>query len=74
MHVCESFWAVRQPSAWLAGYVLFLNCGYLVTLWFTIGGVFDMKYLPHRFRGRAVDAHDNGCLETADYTMTEVVR
>ena len=53
-----------SPATWLAywhGWTWFiLGCAVLVTLWFTIGGAFDMKYLFRELRSRAADTSDDG--------------
>ena len=49
---------------WLAywhGWTWFiLGCAVVVTIWFTIGGVLDMKYLFRQLRTRAVDTREDG--------------
>ncbi len=51
-------------ESWLAywhGWTWFiLGCAALVTLWFMIGGVFDMKYLFRQLRSRTADPADDG--------------
>lgn len=57
-----------SDETWLAywhGWTwLVLGSAVLVTLWFTIGGVFDMKYLFRQLRSRAADPTDDGRVET----------
>ena len=53
-----------SDNTWLAywhGWTWFvLGCAILVTMWFTIGGFFDMKYLFRKLRSRTSDESDDG--------------
>jgi SSS family solute:Na+ symporter len=53
-----------SDETWLAYWHVWtwfvLCCAVLVTVWFTIGGVFDMRYLYSRLRGRTADPSDDG--------------
>jgi len=60
---------VGIPAAsWLAywhGWTWFIfGCAVAVTLWFTIGGVMDMRYLYRKLRSRAGDTHEDGRVTT----------
>ena len=62
-------------ETWLAywhGWTWFvLGSAVLVTLWFTIGGIFDMKYLFRQLRSRTADPSDDGRVETIDPAVKE---
>ncbi len=64
-----------SKEAWLGywhGWTWFVvGCAILVTAWFTIGGVFDMKYLFRQLRSRAADPSDDGRVETKDPVVNE---
>jgi len=70
-----SMMAGISTEAWLSywhGWTwLILGCAVLVTLWFTIGGIFDMKYLFRQLRSRAADLSDDGRVETMEPTVKE---
>jgi len=59
-----------STQTWLAywrGWTwLVLGCAVLVTVWFTIGGIIDMKYLFRKLRSRAADPSDDGRVEATD--------
>jgi hypothetical protein len=63
---------VRDMSteAWTAywhGWTWFiLACAVIVTAWFTIGGVIDLRRLFRDLRARAVDTRDDGRVEESD--------
>ena len=64
-----------STEAWLAywhGWTwLILGCAVLVTLWFTIGGGLDMKYLFRELRSRAADPSDDGRVEVMEPAVKE---
>ena len=57
-------------TSWLSywhGWTLFiLACAILVTAWFTIGGVIDLRYMFRKLRTQAADPTDDGRVETVD--------
>ncbi len=57
-------------ESWLAywhGWTWFiLVCAIVVTAWFTIGGIFDIRYLFRQLRSRAADPSDDGRVKTVD--------
>jgi len=59
------------PATWWAGFWrvwiwVFSAGALLVTIWFTVGGAFDLRYLFRRLRGQAADPADDGRVEPAE--------
>ena len=48
-----------------------LGCAIVVTVWFTIGGVLDIRYLFRQLRGRAADPSDDGRVKTVDAAVKD---
>jgi len=64
-----------SPEAWLAywhGWTWFiLGCAVLVTLWFTIGGALDLRYLFRELRRRSAAASDDGRVQAVEPVAKE---
>ena len=62
----ESWLAYWHSWTWFI-----LGCAIVVTVWFTIGGVFDIRYLFRQLRSRAADPSDDGRVETMEPMVKE---